>query len=103
MVKARRPSLGLGHLPVWLHPPQEPTVPLFLFQILSSHPFAFRRLFLTVWASLSETGRVRVMRAAVGPDPSLPGRRRGRCVRLAVARARPAARVGSGLCGVVNE
>jgi hypothetical protein len=44
MVKARRPSLGLGHLPVWLHPPQEPTVPLFLFQILSSPPFAFRRV-----------------------------------------------------------
>ena len=29
MVKARRPSRGLGHLPVRLHPPKEPTVPFF--------------------------------------------------------------------------
>jgi len=70
MEKARRPSWGLGLLPVWLHSPKEPTVPFLFIRLLSSPLPSPRRFFLTVWAFSSESSRVRVVRAG-GPGAGL--------------------------------
>ena len=69
MEKARRPSWGLGLLPVWLHSPKEPTVPFLPFYF-STNPVkpspSPKRFFLTVWAFPSESSRDRVVRAGPG-------------------------------------
>ena len=85
MEKARRPSRGLGHLPVWLHSPKEPTVPffpsfLFLLDPVKPSPIAEAIFPDSVGLSI----RVKpcpshARRPGDGPCPSLAGRIEGRC------------------------
>ena len=66
MVKARRPSWGLGHLPVWLHSPKEPTAPFLFFQSNSCQALPVAEAVFPDSMGLS-------IRVRVEPGPSLAG------------------------------